>query len=200
MTINYQIRILSDWHCGTGLDSGADADLLVIKDEHDLPFIPGKTIKGLLRDALSEVNTIKGVYGDQFNKLFGWEEKEIEEDQENKKDSKIVRTHPGKAFFSNAELSEEDKGGIISKNLQAFLYRNYASTAIGENGIAEEHSLRTIQVCRPVTLEGKIHNVPDEKCKKVLELAMKWCRYLGSGRNRGLGRCKFEVMTENVEI
>ena len=185
MTIEYKIQLLSDWHCGTGLDSGADADLLVIKDEYDLPFIPGKTVKGLLRDALWEISEVKDVYKSCMETVFG-------------KENEDKSTTSGCAFFTNAEFHEDDKGGLVSQNLQQYLYRNYASTAIGENGIAEEHSLRTMQVCRPVTLKGEIHNVP-ENCLDALEMAMKWCRYIGSGRNRGLGRCKFIMITETIE-
>ncbi|GAB4255908.1 MAG: hypothetical protein Kow0027_22830 [Saprospiraceae bacterium] len=179
MTLKYKIKILSDWHCGSGLDSGADADLLVIKDEHGLPFIPGKTIKGLLRDALWEISEVKNEFKSCLETVFG---------KVNSDDS----TNPGKTFFTNAEMPEVEKGGIINQGLQPYLYRNYASTAIGENGIALEHSLRTMQVCRPVTLAGEIHDVPED-CMEAIRMAMKWCRYLGSGRNRGLGRCKFEM-------
>ena len=49
--LTYKIEMLSDWHIGfQGLDSATDADAFVLKDEKQLPYIPGKTIKGLLRD------------------------------------------------------------------------------------------------------------------------------------------------------
>ena len=31
MDIIYKIEFFSDWHCGSGLSSGADVDLLVVK-------------------------------------------------------------------------------------------------------------------------------------------------------------------------
>ncbi|MDD2650440.1 MAG: RAMP superfamily CRISPR-associated protein, partial [Candidatus Cloacimonetes bacterium] len=51
----YQVKFLSDWHCGSGLTSGSDVDALVIKDQNNLPIIPGKTIKGLLREAAETI-------------------------------------------------------------------------------------------------------------------------------------------------
>lgn len=45
--LNIKIEFFSPWHCGSGLSAGADADSLVIKDTNGLPYIPGKTIKGL---------------------------------------------------------------------------------------------------------------------------------------------------------
>lgn len=50
-TIKYTIEFYSDWHCGSGLAAGAEADSVVIKDRNGLPYVPGKTIKGLVREA-----------------------------------------------------------------------------------------------------------------------------------------------------
>ena len=50
-TIKYEIEFFSNWHCGSGLAAGADVDALVIKDQEGLPYIPGRTLKGLLREA-----------------------------------------------------------------------------------------------------------------------------------------------------
>jgi CRISPR/Cas system CSM-associated protein Csm3 (group 7 of RAMP superfamily) len=51
MRINYKIEFYSYWHSGSGLSIAAGADLRVNKDKDGLPFIPGKTLKGLLREA-----------------------------------------------------------------------------------------------------------------------------------------------------
>ena len=51
MDITYTIEFFSYWHCGSGLSAGADVDSLVIKDAKGMPFVPGKTIKGLIREA-----------------------------------------------------------------------------------------------------------------------------------------------------
>lgn len=48
-TINYSIQIYTYWHCGSGLAAGADVDLLPVKNKKGLPYVPGKTIKGLVR-------------------------------------------------------------------------------------------------------------------------------------------------------
>ena len=49
--ITFKITFFSEWHCGSGLSSGSDLDALVIKDKDNFPFIPGKTLKGLIREA-----------------------------------------------------------------------------------------------------------------------------------------------------
>jgi CRISPR/Cas system CMR subunit Cmr4 (Cas7 group RAMP superfamily) len=49
-TIAYQIDFFSYWHASSGLAGGAYADLLVNKTREGLPYIPGRTLKGLLRE------------------------------------------------------------------------------------------------------------------------------------------------------
>lgn len=50
--IEYKVEMYSDWHCGSGLAAGASADAVVVKDESGLPYIPGRTLKGLLSEAI----------------------------------------------------------------------------------------------------------------------------------------------------
>jgi len=60
VTIKYEIKFHTDWHCGSGLAAGAGVDALTVKDKNGLPFIPGKTIKGLVREAVEEILFIGG--------------------------------------------------------------------------------------------------------------------------------------------
>ena len=101
----------------------------------------------------------------------------------------------GKAFFSNAEFPATDYDAIINANAQNYLFEAVASTAIGDNGIAVNHSLRKTQVTLPCTLEGQILNIPeeDDKTKKLFEDSLSFIKRIGENRNRGLGRCKFTI-------
>ena len=103
MNIRYQIELHTWWHCGSGQSAGADVDALVIKDKNGMPFIPGKTIKGLLRDAAEELigwsaETGKADYDEDsaFVKLFGH--------FDNDKDAMCIAD----AFFTDATLAEEE--------------------------------------------------------------------------------------------
>jgi len=184
--IKYKIEMLSDWHVGSGLDGGADADLLVLKDENNLPYIPGKTIKGLLKDSLLDIADLehhKGVK-EIIDSLFG---KEV------KKDKKVKGTKPGTLFFSDAEINDSEKKDI-SIQLSSQLYKNLASTQIDDKGIAKKSSLRTMEVCIPINLEGEIEG--EQIDDALFEMAFKWTRQLGVNRNRGLGRCKFSIIKD----
>lgn len=179
--IKYTITFLSDWHAGSGLGSGADADAVVIKDKDNLPYLPGKTIKGLIKDAIKDIMEVqpKLVDKETFIELFG-------EYVPSEKKSDM-----GKLFFSNAELIKSDKQSI-SKEMSSYLYRNVVSTKIDENGVAKSGTLRTMEVCIPVVLEGYIDGLPSNDAK-LFELSFKYLRHVGVNRNRGLGRCHFEI-------
>jgi CRISPR/Cas system CSM-associated protein Csm3 (group 7 of RAMP superfamily) len=179
MNIYYQIKFFSDWHCGSGLSSGADLDLLVIKDKNKLPFIPGKTIKGLVREAVEEISSFsESELTNEVIKVFGGETGE-----------------QGCCFFTNAEINKDLREVIRSHELQDYLYRSSASTAIDNDGIADEHSLRKMEVCVPCKLEGKILDVPDD-FREIMERGLKYIKRLGQNRNRGLGRCVIEVIQD----
>ncbi len=185
--MKYKIDLLSDWHCGSGLAAGAESDAEVLKDENNHPYIPGKTIKGLLKDALMEMpEANSGISINEINTVFGYEVRN---------GGIVSRTEKGCAFFSNAVLPEDEKKEV-TKVLSQFLYRNITSTSIDENGIADNKRLRTMEVCMPLVLEGTIDNLEKEQ-EELLIMATKWLRQLGVNRNRGLGRCKIEIITQN---
>jgi CRISPR/Cas system CSM-associated protein Csm3 (group 7 of RAMP superfamily) len=188
--INYKITFLSYWHCGSGLSSGADLSSLVIKDKDKLPFVPGKTIKGLLREAVEKIQFYEKL---NFNlvEIFG-----IEADEKRGIDAK-----QGCCFFTNAALRKDLREVIVIDKLQDFMYHSIAQTAIDDSGVTKKNSLREMQVTIPCELEGKILDVPDEDSdgnpdgsySKILEKGLKLIKRLGQNRNRGLGRCIIQI-------
>lgn len=184
MDIRYKITFHTYWHCGSGLAAGADVDALVIKDKHELPFLPGKTIKGLLREAVEELRGFQGKACDKdFLDIFGY----FDEDK-----NEMIKS---KTFFSNAVLGEKEKNAIITNNATRYLYHNIANTAIESNGIAKEYSLRKTEVVVPCDLEGEILNIPSSAKEEII-VALKYIKRLGQHRNRGLGRCSIQVIEE----
>lgn len=194
--MKYEIKLLSDWHIGSGLGAGAETDAEVLKDKNKLPYIPGKTIKGLLKDGLYEM-PVNQVSRNLIETLFGWEEKDDE--------GKVIRTHSGDLFFSNATLPDEEQKEI-KLGLADLLYKNIAQTKIDSKGVAENNSLRTMEVCMPITLVGEIKKYKDgiEKDftkdeKELISKALRWVRRLGVNRNRGLGRCQFAELENETK-
>lgn len=183
-TIKYEIEFFSNWHCGSGLAAGADVDALVIKDNNGLPYVPGRTLKGLLRDAATclsvDKNTVSTIFG-------------VSGDEEGHK--------TGNSFFGNATLPFAEYQYIVEQGLAPHLYQTFASTRIDENGIAKDNTLRKIETVVPCKLEGEILNVPDGS-EQTIEDAMCFIKRMGTGRNRGYGRCKIsisEIIKEEVK-
>lgn len=175
-TIKYSIEFHTDWHCGSGLAAGADVDALVVKDEKGMPFIPGKTIKGLIREATEEIRNFQNVNDSKgIEEAFGYFS-----DKEN--------MGKGSMFFTNATLESKEYEAIVSNNASRFMYRDIANTAIDNDGIAKEHSLRKMEVVVPCTLYGTIHDVPEGMADEIVK-SLGFIKRLGQNRNRGLGRC-----------
>lgn len=177
-TINYKITFLDFWHLSSGLSGGAKMDSGVIKDSDGFPFVPAKTLKGVLREVANAHS--EHFSSDFINSCFG------EEVQENRVPKE------GICHFSNANLSDSTK--IQLQNLTRFLYAKIASTAIDENfGSAKNGSLREIEVVKPISLYGTIHNIPALHNQSMQNL-LKSLKQMGLNRNRGLGRLKIEIL------
>lgn len=201
MDIKYKIEFYSDWHCGSGLSSGADLDELVIKDQNGLPFIPGKTMKGLIREALEDIKYFSDsdldlalVLGEEANnKIIPDQEKQTEKEINKEQ---ICYDKQGICFFKNAELEKKLQDAIIKNKLQEYLYHSIASTAIDNYGVSKNHSLRKIQTTIPCKLEGEILDIPDDdEYYFMFKDAFQYIKRIGQNRNRGLGRCSISIVS-----
>lgn len=183
--VRYQVEFFSPWHCGSGLSKGGDADAAVIKDSDGLPYIPGKTVKGLLREAVEIVAPDSCAVRKMFGTPSG---------------NGVKDNIAGCSFFSDAVILEADRSRIVKEKTQAYLFDNMTSTAIDGNGGVVDGSLRTTEVALPCILTGSVKNVPDEffsqgDSKGLLEKAFGFIKRLGFNRTRGLGRCRFTIVS-----
>ena len=168
MNIKYTIKFLDYWHLSSGLSGGAQFDSMVVKDENKIPYVPGKTIKGLVREMAEELfeqNFIEKYFGTEGNKQ-------------------------GEIYFTNAVIEDKTYKSIVENKLQDKLFDVIASTQIGENGIAKDNSLREIEVVIPLELSGEILDIDDEEAVKNIMKALKMVKRMGLNRSRGLGRCE----------
>ncbi len=195
-TIKYTITLFSEWHAGSGLTSGSDKDALVIKDKRDLPYIPGRTLKGLLKEAAEELIGLGAISSADFiEKVFGLSADTKTEDDKNLDSDVDKPTIMGSCFFSNAGISDDLSKTVTGNKLQSFFYRSISSTAINsQKGMAVPHSLRVMETTIPCTLYAEIHEFPKDFEDDII-MCFQWTKRLGQNRNRGLGRCKFEIKT-----
>ena len=181
-TFELKIKFLSYWHCSSGNSGGSRLDMLVAKDESNLPLIPGKTLKGHIRDMAESFDDKEFV-----NECFGYSTFDGEFGYDKNMLDKPNKEREGKCYFENGVLNEK-----IDKNLSQYLYHSLSSTAVDEKGIAVTGSLREIEAVVPLTLYSKIFHIP-QKYKDHMQKAIKQVKRIGLNRTRGWGRCEIEV-------
>ncbi len=182
------------WHAGTGRGSGHHLDALVCRDACGLPYLPGKTLRGLLRDALGrleEWGSAAAASAGITQDLFGSTAWEYNNGAPVTRDT----TEPGKLFVSDARLPEDVSAWLAQEDnapLRAGLFREHFSTAMTKQGVARNKSLRGTEVSVPLTLTAEVHLLPGCEAhgwKEALKAALPLVRAAGSHRSRGFGRC-----------
>lgn len=197
-TISLVFSLSSYWRIGSGKGSDAVADALVLRDGNGLPIIPGKTVKGLLRDAM-ELSTLSGTLSTaRIEQLFGsalpgHAEAVSGDDQERNLEANRYSTSEGRLWFGTARLpqawsawarSDTEKQDILNA-----LFTFQSSTSIDKDGVAMDRSLRVAEVAVPMELRAEVRGPSDDvEWVKDLKTCLPLLRYLGSRRSRGFGR------------
>lgn len=194
------IDVVAFWHPGTGRGEGPGSDARANRDAVGLPFLPGRTVKGVLREGaqtaadLGQLNPedVVAVFGTNFRRDASDGPADSERAARHQTHQGIIVVGSACLGATSAEvrgwqaLAETKTGG--GPDLRP-LYRRVASTKIAEDGQAANQTLRTIEVVVPVELCAKVEakNVP--LVLKVLQAAAPYVTAVGAHRTRGLGRC-----------
>mgnify|MGYP005662965319 CR=1 FL=1 len=179
-TATLVITMYSDWLIATNEGQGL-ADASPVKDVNGLPYIPGRSIRGLLRDA----TRLLSVDGRLQDEVFGTRSSD---------GADTAAITPGQVSISDAVVTREVAEAVINKSVSAQdLYTIRRQTSIeSSTGTAQRGSLRSIEVVIPgLTLIAEVAG-PDgaiDWLKKSAPLV----QHLGHGRSRGLGRCRMQL-------
>lgn len=189
---------LSPWQMGSGFGEGSHLDALPVKTAAGLPYIPGRSVKGLFREAFQLAEECEANFAEECKaklppgttiKLFGT------------RDSGLSRyeTTPGCLQFTNATLGEDmERWAAEESNHYAVreLYMPLASTAIETNGLAHDDTLRKIEVTLPVSLTATVScSAEHANDLALLHKVAPLIRQAGADRHRGLGRVQV-IVTE----
>lgn len=188
-----QFEISSYWHVGTGggIHGGLDASQL--RDHDGLPYLPGRSVKGLVREALRQGEALGHLKAGTCIAYCG--EAGFDTSQRN-----IPVTQPGKLLFSDARLHDGERAKLSSASpeVKARLFRTLQSTAIEQStGVAKDATLRTIEVSVPMTLYADLGSLStdDKKWTEDLIAVLPLIRGVGAHRTRGLGRVSVRVVS-----
>lgn len=209
-SLKLQIELVTPCIIGSGTGYGSLIDTDIVFDEVGLPLIPSKRIKGCLRDsALDLIEAFKcaGISlfdNSHINRAFG----------------APGQKEPAEVYFSNLAIegyeeanrylkelfAKENEGLIVNREtVLSYFTEVRQQTAIEkENGVAKEHSLRTMRVLKKgLTFSGNIDLVnEDSEIEKVLFFASRNLRHIGTNRTRGFGfiNCKLIDIHKNKEL
>ena len=180
-TVKLTIEILSYWHAGSGIGRGGDVAALVLKDRYGLPYLPGRTVKGLLREGWQGCEDLGRIPAGRTAMFFG----------------KPSAEGDPSGVFSDAVMNHEEHEWLAhteQAGVREALFDRFASTSIDKKGVADDNALRTIELAIPLTLTADITGpAGDAGWLTDLETACVLVRGLGSHRNRGLGRCRLSI-------
>lgn len=199
-TRRLRFEFLSYWQVSSGLGHEAAADSVVARDRDGLPLLPGKTIKGLLREAMD----VAGIPRDRILRWFGSENPGVvaptttaakQEEADNLQERGRYATQPGELWFGSATLPDtwrhwvrQSDAPSVEKTL-ATLHAFVASTSIDGSGVALDKTLRVAEVTVPMTLHGIVSG-PEGDAQWIADVtdALPFLRAVGSRRHRGYGR------------
>jgi len=164
-------------------ESSAHIDADVKYDKYGLPYISGKTFKGLLRESAIEVCEMLGKTGVDaiIDSLFG-------------------KGGGGNGVLMFSNLKVPNYSDVVSElgnapELSPHFVKTYFTTVIkqttiNDEGIAADKSLRTYRlISKGQSFEGIIENY-NNVSKDILDNAILNLRYIGTRRNRGFGKVK----------
>lgn len=201
-----KLELLSPAIIGSGQGFGAVIDTDIVFDEVGIPYIPAKRIKGCLLDSLNavcdmfkcagikdsdiQVNKIFGKKGNQssapvyFSNLF------------------IENYHENKAWLEYY-LASKKYNNILSKDSILGTFTEIRQqTAVAEDGVAHDNSLRTSRVARKgLVFYGDVF-IEDEHLSVIehISLGCMNFRYMGTQRNRGFGNVRCLLLDGDKKI
>jgi CRISPR/Cas system CSM-associated protein Csm3 (group 7 of RAMP superfamily) len=210
LELQLNIDLHSFWHIGSGRGRDAVIDAEVARNAQGLPYIPGKTLKGLLRKAMTLLFEAKGQPVDTVHELFGTpvraslttDSNDLGDENASELERGRFNTKPGALWIGSAELPKTWQDWVKSNPSGATpvvntLFRTVASTAIDERGLAREHTLRVSEVVVPMslvaTIAGPATLANGASWVELLREALPLVRALGVRRRRGYGRVSLSL-------
>ena len=187
-----EILFLSDWHVSAGIGDGSGADSMLARDGEGLPFIPGRAVKGALREGARRISLCRSDLARAETMLWG------------SRSLGATSNESGLLRVSCATLPDAVRCALPADPvLRAGLVKDLAvvrsQTSLTEEGVAKSHTLRSIECgMAGMSLQFTID------CQEPEGVGVEWLRAyfhavcvavrgIGGHRSRGLGRCRIAM-------
>jgi CRISPR-associated protein Csx10 len=203
------VTMLGDWHVGSGTGRPGSIDRLIQRDDFDLPYIPAKTLTGILRDGCELVawgldgGNEKGEWHKYLEYLFGSQPAIAQG---------VVEETPIPAALSlrSAYFPSVLKTALQGRNelISALTFVKPGVAIDSYSGTAKPDCLRFEEMARGGSCLEAEYQLDDSglqaeqiQCLKALLVAgASTIERLGGKRRRGAGRCQIELLDQKLEI
>ena len=207
--LNYRLTFGSSFHCGTGLPNGL-IDRSVCKDSNGYLYVPGSTIKGVLRESCEVIARL-------FNLSARQPHDEHVALKAHAGDVDIVesifgsRFKESSLFFDNAYMIDKNFFDGQSRNNKKYLFmqvEHRTQTSISRRtGTVKEGALFSSEFgISGLSFNGSIHGIlagflnelSEENLKSpyalfLLIAGIYFTEKIGANRSVGMGRCKLSI-------
>ena len=160
------LRMQGYWAVGSGKGGGNEVDNRIDRDSDGLPYVPGKMLKGLIKDACIRLQNAGNKDFNFVDEVFG------SVDESNSLNR--TTTKSGKVYISDARLSPALRFALSkteNKSAKDNMTRNIYSTAINdETGTADDKSLRGYEVAVPMDLYATLENRITSEIKELYRI------------------------------
>ena len=198
----------SDWHIGTGAGIPGSVDRQVLRDGDGLPYVPGKTLTGILRDAAEWVADIRDALKTQEQTNGGKWRKAVDSlfghQPETHGGAEGKEAQPAKIGVGSARLGEDVRRCVVDADeagrgsgllLSSALVQVHPGVKIDpDTGRAQENHLFSTERARwDCVLYAEIAYLAgglEEDEARLLDDAIKAVRRVGGKRRRGAGACR----------
>jgi CRISPR/Cas system CSM-associated protein Csm3 (group 7 of RAMP superfamily) len=161
-------------------------------DAEGLPFIPGRTLRGLLREAVTQVDEAIGASAGNADRFFG-----------TRKNAEGTDATPGDGCVrvGDALLPQAIADLCVTAADRRDLVATIRRTAL-EPGTrsAKRGSLREMEVAIAGLQLAATIDCPSKDDLELLAFASGLVRSFGHSRSRGLGRCHMEITHDGERI
>lgn len=194
MQCDILITFHSDWHIAASAGGGILADAVLVKDGQKIPYIPGRALKGALREGARLLGKCRGDLAKCENYYFG----------SGSSDHEVKNA--GRIEISRGELPEDIYSLLTECDMttREDYVRDMTTirmqTAIEKNGVVKPQSLRSMECGIPgITFKATITSYSqagDAWDRQYLASVCAAVKSIGAGKSRGLGQCSIRLVQD----
>lgn len=217
--LTIQVKMNSDWHVGSGAGRG-EIDSAVQRDVDGLPYIPAKTLIGILRDGCEQValaldhGNDRGQWHDWVDLLFGDQPNTLDPKKYPADQEKLeIEPRPAAISIQSARLDETLRKSLMAKPQlkEAIAFIKPGVAIDQETGSAKPDFLRFEEIVRmgailtaqdcALNFSETLGITDDQKriAYALLTAGAKMVERLGGKRRRGNGTCTITIDAKTNE-